>query len=136
MLKSFIVFAALLYPTSIYAQTDCKGIQDTAARLACFDAASKSPPPQKKPAKTAAKPSPEDPDSKACTLKVAEVLPKIPGLAIKSSRTAVQPRPANWPGPVPPIMVDMDVVAAGQNETYSFLCATGPAGTVVQRVRK
>ena len=136
MLKGFIVFAALLYATCTHAQADCRAIQDTAARLACFDAATKSPSPKKKPAKSEVKQGSDDPDSKACTLKAAEVLPKIPGLAIRGSRTAVQPRPANWSSPMPPILVDMDVIAAGQNETYSYLCATGPAGTVVQRVRK
>lgn len=136
MLKGYIVIAALLYATCAYAQADCRVIQDTASRLACFDAATKSPISKKKPAKSNVKQSSDDPDSKACALKAAESLPKIPGLVIKGSRTAVQPQPANWSSPVPPIVIDMDIVAAGQNETYSYLCATGPAGTVVQRVRK
>lgn len=136
MSRVFIVSATLLCATSAYAQTECKSIQDTAARQACFDAVSKTPAPKKKQLKPETKQSAEDPDSRACTLKAAEMLPKIPGLIIKSSRTAVQARPANWPSPVPPVMVDMDIVAAGQNDTYSYMCATGPAGTIVTRVRK
>ncbi len=118
MLRIAVLSTMLLHTISAHAQTDCKAIQDAAARLSCFDAPAKALPSKKKPAKA------------------AEALPKIPGLAIKSTRTAVQPMPQNWSTPVPPISVDVDIIAAGQADTYSYICATGPAGTVVMRVRK
>lgn len=135
MLRISVLSIMLLCITSAHAQTDCKAIQDAAARLACFDAPAKALPNKKKPAKADAKTS-DDPNAKACTLKAAEVLPKISGLEIKGTRTSIRPMPQNWSTPVPPILVDVDIVAAGQSETYSYLCATGPAGTVVTRVRK
>ena len=135
MLRIAVLSTMLLHVTSAHAQTECKAIQDTAARLACFDAPAKAQPSKKKTAQPEAKTS-DDPHAKACTLKAAEALPKIPGLAIKSTRTAVQPMPQNWSTPIPPISVDVDIVAAGQADTYSYICATGSAGTVVMRVRK
>jgi hypothetical protein len=48
-------------------------------------------------------------------LKAAETLPRIPGLEIKNSKAA----PASeW------IRVELEIAAAGQTETYSYLCAT------------
>lgn len=134
MLRISVPLITLLSIAGAHAQTDCKAIQDATARLACFDSPAKVQP-KKKSAKADAK-AVEDPNAKACTLKAAEVLPKIPGLEIKGTRTSIRPIPQNWATPVPPILVDVDIVAAGQSETYSYLCATGPAGTVVTRVRK
>lgn len=76
------------------------------------------------------------PDSRrACTLRAAEALPKISGLTIKSSRTAELPPSANWTG-TPPIGVELDIEAAGQKETYAYLCGDGPSGAVIVRLAK
>jgi hypothetical protein len=72
---------------------------------------------------------------RACTLKAAETLPRIPGLAIKATRTKEMPRPARWDGP-PPIRVEVDIMAAGQTETYAYLCGDSSAGAVVQRLAR
>jgi hypothetical protein len=73
------------------------------------------------------------PDSRrACTLKAAERLPKIPGLVIKQTRTKVLPTPANWKEETPPIRVEVDITAAGQSGTYAYLCGDSRVGTIVQ----
>lgn len=126
-----IIISALLCATGAQALIDCKAIQDPTARLACFD---KPAVPKKPKAALSAPAVVADPDERACTLKAAETLPKIPGLTIKNSRTSKRPTPPNWNSPVPPIKVDVDIFAAGQAETYSYLCITGPSGTAVQRV--
>jgi hypothetical protein len=77
-----------------------------------------------------------DANDKACILKAAETLPKIAGLVIKKTRTKVMPTPARWPSATPPIVVDVDIVAAGQAETYSYLCAVGDQGAIVQRLAR
>lgn len=77
-----------------------------------------------------------DPIAKECILKAAEALPKVAGLIVKKSATRVMPSPANWPGSSPPIVVDVAFTAAGQSDTYSFLCATSANGTFVQRLAK
>lgn len=116
---------------------DCKSIRDPAGRLACFDAA-----PKKKPAVTKTAPSvgaeQSDPVSRTCILKAAETLPSIPGLVVKQSKIKSVETPANWPAGSPaPIVVDVDFVAAGQAETYSYLCAVSPNGqTIVQRLAR
>jgi hypothetical protein len=74
-------------------------------------------------------------DDKACILKAAETLPKIPGLMIKASRATAMPAPAGWSAAGPPLRVEVDIVAAaGQAATYAYLCAVGAQGAIVQRL--
>jgi hypothetical protein len=74
--------------------------------------------------------------SRACILKATESLPRIPGLVIKKTRT----RPvtadilATWKGQARPIIVDVDIVATGAEETYSYLCAQSKGSAYVRRV--
>jgi hypothetical protein len=74
--------------------------------------------------------------SKACVLKATESLPRIHGLVVKQTRT----RPvtaeilATWQGQTRPIIVDVDVIAAGAEETYSYLCALTKGSAHVRRV--
>jgi hypothetical protein len=67
----------------------------------------------------------QDANSKACILKSAEMLPHIAGLEIKSSRASPVEGNAGW------LRVDLDVVAAGQAETYSYACALGSTGNAM-----
>jgi hypothetical protein len=76
-------------------------------------------------------------DAKSCVLKATAALPKIAGLLIKKS--GVRPMPpeqlANWQGQSKPIIVDLDAVAPGASERYSFICASSPAGAAfVKRI--
>ena len=74
--------------------------------------------------------------NKACVLKATESLPSIHGLVVKKTRT----RPvgaeilATWKGQTRPIIVDVDVVATGAEETYSYLCAVTKGSAHVRRV--
>jgi hypothetical protein len=62
-------------------------------------------------------------DSKACVLKATETLPRIAGLVVKKTRTRLPGSDlGNWQGQTRPIIVDVDIVAAGTAETYSYLC--------------
>ena len=76
--------------------------------------------------------------TKSCILKAKESLPSIAGIQIKTSR--VRPMPtdqlANWKGQSKPIIVDIETVANGYGEIYSYICATSPSGQpFVQRVK-
>jgi len=73
--------------------------------------------------------------NKACTIKATEALPHIAGLVIKKSRTRPAPAAilASWRGQSQPIMIDMDVVAAGEAQTYSFMCVVTQGSAFVQR---
>jgi hypothetical protein len=55
--------------------------------------------------------------------KATESLPRISGLVIKKTR--IRPVPAEilakWKGQIRPIIVDVDIVATGAEETYSYL---------------
>lgn len=68
---------------------------------------------------------------KACILAAAEKLPRIPGIAIKSSRTFyVPPEPRNIRPDLYAVAVEIVATAAGQTVTYRYACAvrgTGPA---------
>lgn len=74
--------------------------------------------------------------SNACVLKATESLPRIHGLVVKKTRT----RPvtaeilATWKGQTRPIIVDVDVIAMGAEETYSYLCALTKGSAHVRRV--
>jgi hypothetical protein len=75
-------------------------------------------------------------DSKACILKATEALPHISGLVIKKTRTRPVPPAilATWRGQTRPIIVDVDTVAAGTEETYSYICAMTKGSAYVRRV--
>jgi hypothetical protein len=67
-----------------------------------------------------------DPASdKACTLKAASMLPRIAGMEM--------PPPAGWTTE-PPIRVEVDFVAAGQKDTWAYLCAMANGTALVQRL--
>jgi hypothetical protein len=74
-------------------------------------------------------------ESQPCIPKATEALPHISGLVIKQTRT----RPVStavlltWQGQSRPIIVDIDVVAAGAQETYSFMCVVTRGAAFVQR---
>jgi hypothetical protein len=75
-------------------------------------------------------------DNKACILKATETLPRISGLVIRRTRT--RPVPAailtTWQGQTRPIVVDVDIVAAGAEETYSYMCVLTKGSAYVRRV--
>ena len=70
-----------------------------------------------------------------CISKAADALPRIAGLKVRKSRT----RPvsaeilATWKGQTRPIIVDVDFVADGQAQTYSYLCVITQGSAFVQR---
>jgi hypothetical protein len=70
-----------------------------------------------------------------CLSKATEALPHIAGLVVKNSRT----RPvsaailATWKGRTRPIIVDVDIVAAGEAQTYSYMCVVTQGSAFVQR---
>ena len=70
-----------------------------------------------------------------CIPKATEALPHTAGLAIKQTR--MHPVSAavlsTWKGQSRPIMVDVDIVAAGVGETYSFMCVVTNGAAFVQR---
>ena len=75
-------------------------------------------------------------DNKACVRKATEALPRILGLVIKTTR--IRPVPtailSTWQGQARPIMVDVDIVAAGAEETYSYMCVLTNGSAYVRRV--
>ena len=70
-----------------------------------------------------------------CIPKATEALPHLPGLSIKRTRT----RPVSaavvstWQGQSRPIIVDIEFVADGAAETYSFMCVVTRGVAFVQR---
>ena len=75
--------------------------------------------------------------NRACVLRATEALPKVAGLQVKRSGTRSMPpeQLANWKGQSKPIVVDVDTVAPGVAERYSYLCAGTSAGSAfVQRI--
>ncbi|SHG06512.1 hypothetical protein [Bradyrhizobium erythrophlei] len=75
-------------------------------------------------------------DNRACILKATEALPRIAGLAVTKTRTRPVPAEimATWRGQTRPIMVDVDIVAAGAAETYSYICVLTNKTAFVRRV--
>jgi hypothetical protein len=73
--------------------------------------------------------------NKACISKATEALPRITGLVIKKS--VARPPPAailaTWKGQTRPIFVDVDIVIAGEEETYSYMCVITQGSAFVQR---
>jgi hypothetical protein len=74
-------------------------------------------------------------DGKPCIAKATEALPRIAGLVVKKSRT----RPvsaailATWKGQTRPMIVDVDFIADGAAQTYSYLCVITQGSAFVQR---
>jgi hypothetical protein len=74
-------------------------------------------------------------EGQPCIPKATEALPHLPGLSIKQTRT----RPVSaailstWQGQSRPIIVDIDFVADGAAETYSFMCVITRGAAFVQR---
>ncbi len=75
-------------------------------------------------------------DGKACILKATEALPHLQGLVVKKTRTRPVPADilATWQGQARPVMVDVDIIAAGTAETYSFICVLTNKSAFVRRV--
>ena len=75
-------------------------------------------------------------DNRACILKATETLPHISGLVIRKTRThpVSAAMLATWQGQARPIMVDVDTVAAGTEETYSYMCVLTKGAAYVRRV--
>jgi hypothetical protein len=75
-------------------------------------------------------------DNRACILKATEALPHIAGLEVRKTRTRPAPAEimATWRGQTRPIMVDLDIVAAGTAETYSYICVLTNKTAFVRRV--
>jgi hypothetical protein len=75
-------------------------------------------------------------DNRACISKATETLPHIVGLVIKKTRTRPVPPAilATWQGQSRPIIVDVDTVAAGAQETYSYMCVLTKGSAYVRRV--
>jgi hypothetical protein len=75
-------------------------------------------------------------DSKACILKATQALPRIPGIVIKKTRTRSPPAAilATWQGQTRPMIVDMDIVTAGAEETRSYICVMTKGSAYVRRV--
>jgi hypothetical protein len=75
-------------------------------------------------------------DNRACILKATEALPHIDGLVVKKTRTRPVPPEimATWRGQTRPVMVDLDITAAGAAETYSYICVLTNKTAFVRRV--
>ena len=76
--------------------------------------------------------------TKLCILKAKENLPAVAGIQIKTSRARPMPADqlANWKGQSKPIIVDIETVANGHGEMYSYVCASSPSGRpFVQRIK-
>jgi hypothetical protein len=75
-------------------------------------------------------------DNRACISKATETLPRISGLVVKKTRTRPVPPAilATWQGQTRPIIVDLDIVAAGAAETYSYMCVLTKGAAYVRRV--
>jgi hypothetical protein len=70
-----------------------------------------------------------------CISKVTEALPRISGLVVKKSRTRpVSPTIlSTWRGQSKPVIIDVDFEAAGEAQTYSYMCVVTQGSAFVQR---
>ncbi|WP_291686095.1 hypothetical protein [Bradyrhizobium sp.] len=75
-------------------------------------------------------------NNRACIVKATEALPHIAGLVVKKTRTRPVPAEimATWRGQTRPVMVDVDIIAAGAAETYSYICVLTNKTAFVRRV--
>jgi hypothetical protein len=70
-----------------------------------------------------------------CISKATEALPRIEGLVVRKSRTRAVP-PAilsTWKGQSRPVIIDVDFEAAGEAQTFSYMCVVTQGSTFVQR---
>jgi hypothetical protein len=70
-----------------------------------------------------------------CLSKATEALPRISGLVVKKSRTRpVSPTIlSTWRGQSKPVIIDVDFEAAGEAQTYSYMCVVTQGSAFVQR---
>ena len=70
-----------------------------------------------------------------CISKATEALPRISGLVVKRSRTrAVSPTIlSTWRGQSKPVIIDVAFEAAGEAQTYSYICVVTQGSAFVQR---
>jgi hypothetical protein len=70
-----------------------------------------------------------------CISKAAEALPRISGLVVKKSRTRpVSPMILSpWRTQSKPVIIDVDFEAAGEAQTYSYICVVTQGSAFVQR---
>jgi hypothetical protein len=75
-------------------------------------------------------------NNEACILKATETVPHVSGLVVKKARTRPVPPSilATWQGQARPIIVDVDIVAAGVEETQSYMCVMTKGSAYVRRV--
>ena len=73
--------------------------------------------------------------NRARVFKATEALPHISGLTVKTTRTRPVPAAvmATWKGQTRPIIVDLDIVAAGAAETHSYRCVLTKGAAYVRR---
>ena len=73
--------------------------------------------------------------ARSCIVKATEALPKIAGLKVKQSGTRSMPpqQLANWKGQSKPVIIDVDFEAAGEAQTYSYMCVVSQGSAFVQR---
>jgi hypothetical protein len=71
----------------------------------------------------------------ACIAKATEALPRISGLVVKKSRTRpVSPTIlSTWRGQSKPVIIDVAFEAAGEAQTYSYMCVVTQGSAFVQR---
>jgi hypothetical protein len=71
----------------------------------------------------------------SCISKATEALPRISGLVVKKSRTRpVSPAIlSTWRGQSKPVIIDVDFEAAGEAQTYSYMCVVTQGSAFVQR---
>jgi hypothetical protein len=72
---------------------------------------------------------------KTCISTATEALPRISGLVVKKSRTRPVPPAilASWKGQSRPVIIDVDTEAAGEAQTYSYMCVMTQGSAFVQR---
>jgi hypothetical protein len=70
-----------------------------------------------------------------CISKATEALPRISGLIVKKSRTRpVSPTIlSTWRGQSKPVIIDVDFEAAGEAQTFSYMCVVTQGSAFVQR---
>ena len=72
---------------------------------------------------------------KTCISTATEALPRIAGLVVKKSRARPVPPAilASWKGQSRPVIIDVDTEAAGEAQTYSYMCVVTKGSAFVQR---
>ena len=71
----------------------------------------------------------------SCISKATQALPRISGLVVKKSRTRpVSPTIlSTWKGQSKPVIIDVAFEAAGEAQTYSYMCVVTQGSAFVQR---